>query len=463
MIKNVMRRLQSNASQTRSVDVVVHIGAPKSGSSAIQRFCVSHRDKLLELGYYYPEHTLDVNGVSGGHTQLAGALLNKKYEQADSTLQRWLTEAREQDACLLLSAEALYGQHEAVANMCCDLRVKVVAFLRHPIEYLLANHNQGVKRHFSTKRLGALLPEILKRPTGHLAGLPLLSWAEAFGSDNCCFMAYKSPSAGGNAVEKRFLKALEVPDEQAHRLLSQSQEITNRSYVKSALELKRLLNTVLEDMPAALIHQVDWSLQGYSDRSREETGYTMADLTVEMRERLEHHLLKQMAPVVECFPQLKSVAELPPEENHAQMGDWLNLVAPLAALKADAPQVVQEVYQRALVLRDQGRQNYAFCKLLDVLGIEFSEPGDRKSIPGLSEQQRNILNQPNAREADCLREMAVLLEQQGLLDDALFVIGRAVSRRPQGKVIQQIQKRIEDKQPMGHGALVNSITPAGQS
>lgn len=466
MIKNAIKSLRSAASSARPAEVVLHIGAPKCGSSAIQRFCVGQRDELLTLGYYYPEHPLDVNGVSGGHTQLAGALLNGKHEQAAATLQRWLEEARARKAALLLSAEALYGQHEAMAELCRGLRVKVVAFLRHPVEYLLANHNQGIKRHFSTQRLGALLPDLLGRSTGHLAGLPLLQWADAFGDDNCHFMAYQSPSAGGLPVEKRFLQALGTTDERISGLLEETQGMTNRSYVKSALELKRLLNTVLEGMPSALAHQVDWSLQGYSDRAREETGYTMADLTEEVRERLEQHLLKQMAPVVERFPELQAAAEVPLEHSHAPDTHWLDLAAPLAALEADAPQVALEIQQRAVALRDQGRNDYAFCKLLDILGIEFSEPSGAKSTPGLTAHQRNTLNKENAREADCLREMAVLLERQGLFEDALFVIERASAKRPEGKGIQHIKARIEQKhwgQQASRAALMDQAPKAGRS
>lgn len=244
MIKHVIRSLRSSASSHKPAEVVLHIGAPKCGSSAIQRFCVTHRDALLKLGYFYPEHSLDVNGVSGGHTQVAGALINDKREQARVTFQRWLNEAKKQQACLLISAEALYGQHAAMSEFCKGLNVKVIGFLRHPIEYLLANHNQGIKRHMSTRRLGELLPELLGKSTGHLVGLPLIHWAEAFGDDSCHFMAYQSPSAGGAPVEGRFLQALGIETQMSPQLQQLGGQ-TNRSYVKSALELKRLLNTVL--------------------------------------------------------------------------------------------------------------------------------------------------------------------------------------------------------------------------
>lgn len=445
MVKHLIRNWRAPKRSAEYAEIILHVGAPKCGSSAIQRFCVNHRSELLTLGYYYPEHTLDVNGVSGGHTQLAGALLDNKREQAAATLQCWLQEARTHRACLLLSAEALYGQHQAMAELCVGFQVRVIAFLRHPVEYLIANHNQGIKRHFSTKRLDALLPEMLGRPTGHLAGLPLLHWADAFGEKNCHFMAYQSPDAGGAPVESRFLMALGIPEARVNSLLGKQQAITNRSYVKSALELKRLLNTVLEGMPPTLVHQVDWSLQGYSDRARGEFGYTLADITLEMRERIEAHLLKQMEPVVERFPELGAAAEVPLKNTGKPVAYWPDLAAPLAALTADAPEAAEKIRKRAVLLRDQGRQDYAFCKLLELLGIEFNEPDNSKSTPGLTAHQRESVSNPKAREADCLRELALLLERQGLLKDALFAIECARIRRPTGEGIQRIKARIEQK------------------
>lgn len=462
MIKRAIRSLRSFSQPTEPLDVVLHIGAPKCGSSAIQRFSVTHRDELLKLGFYYPEHNLDVNGVSGGHTQVAGALLHGKREQAGETLQSWLSEARAHRACLLLSAEAFYGQYAAMAELCHGLRVRVVAFLRHPVDYLLANHNQGIKRHYSTQRLGALLPEFLDRPTGHLVGQPLLQWADSFGEDNCNFMAYQSPSAGGASVEGRFLAALGLSSYQVSTLLEHSQGITNRSYVKSALELKRLLNTVLKGLPDALVHQVDWSLQGFSDRAHSESGFTMNDLTCEMRERLEEHLLKQMSPVVERFPELNAVAEVPTAVSRVSSTHWLDLATPLSVLEVDAPEAVKAIRQRALELRDQGREDYAFCKLLDVLNIEFNEPCGAEPTPGLTEKQHNTLSSEQAREADCLRELAVLLERQGLWEDARFAIGCALSRRPNGPGIQRIKARIEKKLYESQDGITASASSASK-
>ena len=48
-------------------DVVLHIGAPKTGTSAIQAYLSAHREQLSEAGYRYPRHPVDENNIGGGH------------------------------------------------------------------------------------------------------------------------------------------------------------------------------------------------------------------------------------------------------------------------------------------------------------------------------------------------------------------------------------------------------------
>ena len=66
----------------KNYDVIIHIGAPKTGSSALQKFFIENQAILGELGFHYPNHSLDENGISGGHSDLALKLIDKKDEEA---------------------------------------------------------------------------------------------------------------------------------------------------------------------------------------------------------------------------------------------------------------------------------------------------------------------------------------------------------------------------------------------
>lgn len=441
MFKFIKRRDRKEIKK-RKVEVVIHIGAPKCGSSAIQQFCVNHRETLLEKGYYYPVHRLDVNGVSGGHTEFAGPLLQGDIEQAKDCFLGWLNEAREYQACLLISSEMLYGQHLAIAKLCEGITIEVVAFLRHPVDYLLGNHNQGIKRHMQTRRLGQLLIEQIGKPAPHLVGLPLLKWADSFGDNQCHFLAYRTPSQGGSPIERRFLEVLGISATEADMLVGKV-AITNRSYVTSALELKRLLNTVLPELPDGLAHRVDWVLQGYSDKAQNERGLTQADIPERVRQQLLDELMPQMAPVVTRFADLAEAAEMAPLTRQTQRPAWLDLSAPLEMLEQREPELMNQIRQTAILLRDNGRCDYTFFKLLDVLGIDFDETLVHQEP--LNSAARRVLASEKSRDADVLREMAVMLERLGYLEDAMLAIEQALVRRPKGRGILKIQQRIAEK------------------
>lgn len=442
MIKKAIRAWGKGRRAERLPDIIIHIGAPKAGSSAIQRFCQTHPEALAKLGYFYPEHSLDVNGVSGGHTQLAGALLNGKLAQAEQRLGTWLEEARKRKLCLLVSGEALYGQAEKMRELTGTLDVRVIGFLRHPVDYLLGNYNQGIKRHMQTCRLGKLLLEQTGKPSPHLVGLPLLQWADAFGDVQCHFMPYRNPGQGGLPIERRFLEVLGMSPKEAEALVGDV-TITNRSYVKSALELKRLLNTVLPELPDALAHRIDWGLQGFSDKAQDEQGPSQYDIADSVRERLLDELMPQMAPVVARFPALKEVAVIPTLIQKDMRQSWLDLGEPLESLEQCEPDLMAQVRRTACSLRDHGRRDYSFLKLLDVLGIEFDEPLMLQDP--LSPTARCVLSSEKSRDADVLREMALMLERLGYLDDAMLSIEQALARRPQGLGIQKIHQRIAEK------------------
>lgn len=367
---------------------------------------------------------------------------------AEKTFSDWLKKARSKKLTLLLSAEAFYGKHAELAGMTEGLDVRVVGFLRNPVDYLLGNHNQGIKRHMSTRRLSREVEWALKRPTRHLSGHPLLAWGDAFGDDNCQFMPYQSPSEGAESIERTFLRALGVSSARIEQLV-EDPEITNRSYVGPALELKRLLNTVLPGLPAHLVNEVDWSLQGFSDRASHLRSFRPDDLPAEVLGKLTERFRGEMQPVVGRFPELdtiwnsSSLSGARVDQTKIQVFD---LSEPLQSLENDSPQAIAEIRQQALNKRDEGLATYAFFRLLEVLNIDFAEPEYPET--SLSSHAIKVLENEKSDDADYLREFALALERLGYLTDALQVIGKANTLRPKGKGIIRIKNRL--KKRLGH-------------
>jgi hypothetical protein len=169
------------------------------------------------------------------------------------------------------------------------------------------------------------------------------------------------------------------------------------------------------------------------------------DIPKEILTSVEKKFHHQIQPLIKRFPELNTVAEFHADNPENSAYEYINLAAPMAALQKELPEIVLQIREHATELRDQGRNDYLFCKLLDTLGIDFIEPKQFGQLPSLNEQQRKILRNTNSQPADCLREIAKMLERQGLLKDALFAISCSLDRRPNGPALKAIKERLEKK------------------
>ena len=156
----------------RPVDVVLHIGTGKTGTTSIQVFLRDNRDRLAELGYLYPR--------TPGATRHARLVLFaspddeiesyphwRRQRQSDPTRfrrsfrRRFLTEIEEAGLPrLLLSDEELYKASEPTLRRLGRLTgqigrsLRVVCYLRRQDEHMVSRYQQGVKIGW-TQRLSA--------------------------------------------------------------------------------------------------------------------------------------------------------------------------------------------------------------------------------------------------------------------------------------------------------------------
>lgn len=141
--------------------VVLHVGATKTGSSALQTFLNTNRDVLARDGIWYPKA-----GIGGtAHHVLAAALHPNAHNlHADSlpppearpawfrdTMAGIEAEARARKAsCILLSSEYLWGQfrpefYQAWAEALAFADVVVYAVVRSPEDWVPSSYIQAVK------------------------------------------------------------------------------------------------------------------------------------------------------------------------------------------------------------------------------------------------------------------------------------------------------------------------------
>ncbi|WP_396621491.1 hypothetical protein [Marinobacter sp. W-8] len=425
--------------------VVLHIGTPKTGSSALQYFLNENRKQLARHGYYYPKHNFDSNQISGGHGSLARFIDDGELDKARAQLDTWLKAAARKNLVLLLSAEGFYTQAKTLPLLFEGHELSVAAFVRHPVEFVIANHNQSVKRHFGTQTLQNVLEKVPQSQNRGVNGELLFEWAEAVGRDNLSVLAYHKPSLPKGRVEFAFLKWLGVSG------LSLSgfrvpERLINTSYAPEALELKRLLNTVLIQDDRTINHQVDIFLQHYSDRRNNETPRRAGGLPVQPAvlrsayQAFEDSNARLLKELVQSPP--KGFLKTPYSLGEPEVPDALGVLTLGRAMTEKLPEVSRYLQARVEENLTQRRVPYAIYKLADVIGIPYSEP---ETPQVMREEFLRVFRAPKTVAADHLRALAQFLVSEDYKNEALNVIRQAEKQRPNGPVIRDLRIALEKR------------------
>jgi hypothetical protein len=132
--------------------VVIHVGPPKTGTSAIQYLFKKNRGSLLNAGILYPEHNIDGNNISSGNVDhlISSEMTNKPPYFDHSKAHKVIRELNESAAdLLLLSSEHFFYYLPWLFAYLPNARF--IFYVRHPLSALESGFHQQVKRHKYTK------------------------------------------------------------------------------------------------------------------------------------------------------------------------------------------------------------------------------------------------------------------------------------------------------------------------
>tara|TARA_R110001583_G_scaffold25810_2_gene93437 strand:- start:187 stop:1374 length:1188 start_codon:yes stop_codon:yes gene_type:complete len=247
-------------------DVVIHIGAPKTGSSAIQRFLLENRSELKKNGYYYPLHGLDPNGISGGHSEFGTAISKGQTDRAREIFVEHLAVAQTKNLTLLISAESLYRFPKQLKAIIGDTHCKIISLFRDPLESIYSTYHQNIKRHYSVTPIEVFCKSILKQNCALTSGFIFNDWIKEFSEKNVLIIGFDMNFFEANPIEYFFINILGI-DKKSTYLFKKVTKKTNQGYADTALNLKRMLNNILDKNEDKLNEKIDFFLQAYSDKS----------------------------------------------------------------------------------------------------------------------------------------------------------------------------------------------------
>lgn len=229
-------------------EVWIHIGPPKTGTSAIQRWLVNNREGLLKRGIYYPQHSVGANGISSGHIHSVLSAYDGGYKPDATKIEKLKQEFEDSKcSCLLLSSEYFFSY---VEQLCEHFpKARIIAYVRCPIETFESSYNQLVKRHWETDLL-------CFSKNLHTTTLDRLSAAaSACKRNRFYFRAYLPIEITEFNLIEDFLSQLGVDT-------AVPVKRTNSSYTYEALITKRWLNKFKF---AELDHRIDEAFQVIED------------------------------------------------------------------------------------------------------------------------------------------------------------------------------------------------------
>ena len=232
-------------------NIFVHIGPPKTGTSALQFCFKQNAEELMANGIWYPQHRVDSNLVSSGNMH---CIMSR--DPKSSSLRRWRVDERKAERLLvelqktgceqlLLSSEFFWTEFTELQRVFPD--AKFIAYLRSPIELLESNYNQGVKRHRTIKKI--FVKKDIRFPTlATFSKLYADNGKSAFELRPYCDELYV-----GGRIETDIFSVLGV------KCAKLSSAKINSSYSIEALEFKRMANYF--DL-GTLEPELDRALQG---------------------------------------------------------------------------------------------------------------------------------------------------------------------------------------------------------
>ncbi|MFZ8143292.1 hypothetical protein [Alteromonas macleodii] len=234
--------------------IVIHVGPPKSGTSAVQKWLTENRERLIVQGFYYPEHDVDKNGISSGNlfalfeSSPNGNLefSNKRFAllEKNAVLKKCHT--------VILSSEFFFQHIVMLAKKLPE--ATFLAYIRFPLEVFESSYNQSVKRHGNTQAFG-----VSERPL-HYQLQDLINKMKVAGTKRFKLRPYlKECFYGGNLISD-FLYSVGLNPALCKE--EKEQPRVNPSYTLEALEFKRWFN---QFELGERSHKMDIFLQSIND------------------------------------------------------------------------------------------------------------------------------------------------------------------------------------------------------
>lgn len=240
----------------------LHIGTPKTATTAIQTFCWDNREVLEKKGYCYPlfEHQFaNVQKYRNAHF-LVGRIKDdngkRQYDEEQAVVkEEWGQVLRlfEQYDNVILSDEGIWNRGFFDDTNCWErlaqglpkdsgIVVKVIVYLRRQDDFLFSWWNQQVKEGMLSSSVMSWEEVVGKMPYIKLDYYDILTRISTYiGKENITVRTFDKKNFVGGSIQADFLEAINLSFTDEYKMTTPMQ---NPSLTKNNVEIKRVLNTL---------------------------------------------------------------------------------------------------------------------------------------------------------------------------------------------------------------------------
>ena len=234
----------------------IHIGTPKTATTAIHYFCKENAEMLAKEGYCYPTFTFEYPGISKAHTGrfLMGVVKdkdgNRNTKQEEINFREGMNIVKKlfrEYEHIILSDEGIWRRTEGIKEDFwkimvqeaekAEFQIHVIEYLRRQDKYFLSNWNQRVKRLCSNHTIEEFTEMGDKRRLDYYGKLEQISGV--VGKENITVRRFEKDNFEGGSIYADFLSIFHIALTDEYKV---SQDVRNIGLYGNTHEIKRVLN-----------------------------------------------------------------------------------------------------------------------------------------------------------------------------------------------------------------------------